>query len=185
VFKVKNQIKSRMIWIIICCLIGATSGLAACQPSIPLEAEYVDEEYGFSIKYPAEYAEEKPRSNEVFRARTPDRFPLLAITILHTEVGTSFTQLKDTFESGLAVAGIADVEFLFEKEITLPDGVTPAYELEIEYSFGGYDLRTLYLWTVKHDKWFLVGAATVVDSWILDCVEWLIGNWLLTTDPVF
>jgi len=155
---------------------ATTLGLAACQPPPPLEAEYVNEEYGFSIKYPAEYAEGKPQGNEVFRARSPapardPQVPLLAISILDTTVGATFAELKDTFKSGPATVGMGDVEFVFEKEITLSDGVTAAYELEIEYQYKGYELKTLYLWTVKYDKWFLVSATTRTDFWPSDKAE--------------
>ena len=135
---------------------------------VTAKGEYVNQEFGFSVRYPVEYEEETPRSNEVFRARSPARFPLLTISVLNAEVGTTFAELKDTFKSGLALTGIADVKFAFEKEITLSDGVTPAYELEVEYQFAGYDLRALYLWVIKHNKWFLVGATTTIGSWNSD-----------------
>jgi predicted acyl esterase len=152
---------------IIVLLLGASACGEIQQPL--LEAEYKNEEYGFSIKYPAEYAEEEPHGiNEIFRARPPDRFPVLTIKPLGIEDDVTFAALKDTFKAAQRFAGRGEVEFSSEKEITLADGVTPAYELETEYHIEGYDLRALDLWMVKHHKWFIVEAKTTRDSWARD-----------------
>ena len=140
-------------------------GMASLQKSPSLKAKYENEEYGFSINYPAEYAEEQPRPNEVFRARAKGKVPVLVISIRDIREGTTFTELKGVLKDRLAVAGIADVEFASEKKITLSDGVTPAHELEIEYNLRGYDFKTLYLWVVKQDKLFQVGATTTKNLW--------------------
>ncbi|MHC4258982.1 MAG: CocE/NonD family hydrolase [Planctomycetota bacterium] len=132
---------------------------------------YENEEYGFSIQYPAEYAEEKPRANEVFRARAREGLPVLAISVLAMRKGSTVSELKKIFLKALAGSGITSVEFASEKETTLSDGITPAYEFEVEYQFGGYNLRSLNLWVVEHDKWFLVEARTVRAFWLRDRAE--------------
>ena len=135
----------KALWLVISCLVVAFLVLASCgqpatgeeatgeKPTVTLKGEYINQEFGFSIKYPAEYEEEAPRSNEVFRARSPTGLPVLTVSILAARAGATLAELKDIFVSGLELAGMADVEFVVEKEGTLSDGVTPAYELEIEY----------------------------------------------------
>jgi len=170
----------KALWLTISCLVVATLVLASCgrpatgeevtgeEPEFTLKGEYTNQEFGFSIEYPAEYEEETPRSNEVFRARALTGLPVLTVSILDTKAGATLAELKDIFTSGLELAGMADVEFVVEKEGTLSDGVTPAYELEIKYDLAGYDLRTLYLWVVKHHKWFLVAITTTAGFWNRD-----------------
>ena len=85
----KNKLEKmgkKALWLVIGCLVIASLVLASCgqpatgeevtgeEPTFTLKGEYTNQEFGFSIKYPAEYEEETPRSNEVFRARTPTGF---------------------------------------------------------------------------------------------------------------
>jgi predicted acyl esterase len=141
----------------------------------PLEAEYKNDDYGFSIRYPARYVNQNPRrgswaQTEVFRATPPGRIPLLTVQILYMDDGTPLTELKDTYFDIQIVKSISDVDVASEKEITLPDG-TPAYELEIEYRVKGLSLKTLNLWVQKYDRWFWVQATTSAASWARDLAE--------------
>ncbi|MHC4663612.1 MAG: serine hydrolase [Planctomycetota bacterium] len=130
------------------------------------EKEYKNEKYDFSIKYPVAYAEEKPQGkSEVFRARSEDGLPLLAVSVLDTVENTAFDELKDAFRAAIIFAGGEDPGFVSEKKTTLADGVTPAYELVAESRAKGIDIKTLHLWVVKRDKWFLVTATTTKRLW--------------------
>jgi len=129
-----------------------------------LETKYKNKEYGFSINYPAEYAREKPRSKEVFRSRSKGKLPILAISVFNVEEGTTFADLKDSYLNYLNVQE-ANAKFASEKETTLSDGVTPAYEFVVEYKLKGFNLKTLTLWLLKQDKWLQVAATTVPQLW--------------------
>jgi predicted acyl esterase len=166
--KEENAMKRVFFIFILACGALACGGVE----QVPLEAAYQNERYGFSIKYPAEYAQEEPHGiNEIFRARPPDRFPVLTIKPLGIEDDVTFAALKDTFKAAQRFAGRGEVEFFLEKETTLSDGVTPAYELGISYEIEGYDLKALSLWTIKHHKWFMVEAKTMAASWTDDLAE--------------
>ncbi|UCF83502.1 MAG: beta-lactamase family protein [Desulfobacteraceae bacterium] len=169
--------KNRITWLILSFSMASTLGLVAFQPPQPraatpltLKAKYENEKYDFSINYPAEYAREKPRSREVFRSRSKDKLPILAISIFNVEEGTTFADLKDFFLNYLNVQK-ANAKFVYEKETTLSDGVTPAYESVVEYKLKGFNLKTLNLWLLKQDKWLQVAATTVPQLWPLHEAE--------------
>jgi predicted acyl esterase len=162
--------------ILILVLLWGASALGGIQQPL-LEAEYKNDDYGLSIKYPAEYVEQELRgwgegeSSEVFRAGARgDGLPQLAIKILYMRDGTPFTEIKGTYFETLEMTAVTNVESTSEKEITLSDG-TPAYELEIEYRVGGHYLKTLNLWVQKYDRWFAVQATTTAASWAGDLAE--------------
>ena len=126
-----------------------------------LEAKYQNEEYDFSINYPAEYTKEKLRPKEVFRARSKDGLPLLTVSIVNIPEDTTFVNLKDVYLN----AQKTNVEFVSEKETTLSDGVIPVFESVVEYKLGEYDLKTLNLWVVNRGKWLLVSVTTASQLW--------------------
>ncbi len=173
--------KDMVTWLIFSCLIASTLLLVSCEQQSSLTAKYENEEYGFSINYPTTYNEEKPKAKEVFRARSKDKLPILAISIQNIAEGTTFANLKDIYLSGLKVNSITNAKFVDEKEITLADGVTPAYAIESEYRFGKYDLKALNLWVVNRDKWFLVTATTVPKLWRRHKLEMMKMVYSLTT----
>jgi predicted acyl esterase len=154
-------------------------GASACggirQPL--LEAEYKNDEYGFSIHYPAQYVEAELRgfgegTSEVLRVGArAGGFPQLVIKVIYMEDDTPFTEIKDIYSQvQLSATGVTDTKFTSEKEVALSDG-TPAFELEIEYSAGGYHFKSLNLWIQKYDRWFAVAATTTRASWDRDQAE--------------
>jgi hypothetical protein len=162
--------KAILILVLLC---GASACGGIQQPL--LEAEYKNDDYGFSIHYPAEYVEQELRglwkTSEVFRARARGAgLPHLIIKILYMDDGTPFTEIRDTHFDIQRMLGVVDVEATSEKKITLSDG-TPAYELEIEFRSGGYSLKSLNLWVQKYDRWFGVQTVTTAGSWASDLAE--------------
>jgi len=164
----RKKMKSRIIYLILICSMVSILELVAFQPPQARaddKAMYTNKEYGFSINYPAQYASEKPRSKEVFRARSKDRLPILAVSVVNIPEGTTFADLKDIYVNALKAKSQADVKSMDEKEMTLSDGLFPAFESVVEYKVGGYDLKTLNFWVVNRDKWFLVTLTTIPQLW--------------------
>lgn len=126
-----------------------------------LKAKHENKEHGFSINYPVEYTNEKLQPKEVFRTRSKDRLPLLTISIVDIAEGATFANLKEIYLTKLKF----NMKFVSEKETTLSDGVTPAFESVVEYKLGEYEVKTLNLWLIKRDKWLLVAATTIPTLW--------------------
>ena len=126
-----------------------------------LKSTYENEEYGFSISYPKEYVDEKPKPKEVFRSRSKDRLPLLTISIANIVEDITFADLKDIYLN----AQRANIKFVSGKEITLSDGIVPAFESVVESKFGKYDLKTLNLWVKNRNRWLLVATTTTSQLW--------------------
>lgn len=133
--------------------------------------EYVNEKYGFSIKYPKQYVEEKPTEPEcVFKAvssaRQPIPLPEVDVFVEDAEEGITFADLRELTKAGLETFGGTDIEFVSEKETTLADGTTPAHELVLEWSVAGAPrLKTLLLSVIKENKWFSIMLIDLADYW--------------------
>lgn len=134
--------------------------------------EYVNEEYGFSIKYPEGYVEEEPiEPGCVFKAislaRPPAPLPEVEVFIDDVEEDTTLADLRELTRAGLETSwGGTDIEFVSEKETTLADGTTPTHELVVEWSVAGSPrLKTLILSVIKENKWFSVVLTDMADYW--------------------
>ena len=134
--------------------------------------EYMNEEYGFSIKYPKEYLKkELITPGCVFKAISPARPPVplpeVEVFIDDVEEDTTFADLKELTKAGLETSwGGTDIEFVSDKETTLADGITPAHELVVEWSVAGAPrLKTLILSVIKENKWFSIVLTDIANYW--------------------
>lgn len=133
--------------------------------------EYLNEEYGLSIRYPDYYVEVQPTEPDcVFEAystaRAPIQAPHIGIYVEDVKEGTTFADLRELTETDLGSFGAADIEFVSERETTLADGTTPAHELIMEWSMAEAPrLKTLLLSVLKADKWFSIGLTDSADYW--------------------
>lgn len=139
------------------------SDLEAAQAQITeLEsAEYVNEEYGFSVKYPSAWAEnpDMERRNTVYNAsETPYNIPGVSIGVNDIEEGVSFA---DELVADLEEGGSTEIEVVSERESTLADG-TPASIVILQYtSADDYLIDALVLGVEKDGKRIYVLVYTV------------------------
>lgn len=135
---------------------------AAEEPAAPSEvsfeaAEYKNVDYGFSVKYPADWAEQEATGETtVFCAAAPKQVPLLLVDVV--EAATFVEALTAALEGG----GSSDIEIDSESETTLADG-TPASQAVIKFKnpVAPMAIDAFSLGAMKDGTWVIVTVATV------------------------
>ena len=116
--------------------------------------EYVNTEYGFSVKYPKEWLEEESEEpTTVLYAAAEKRVPALSISILD---GATFAE---ALTATLSLAG-SDIKIVTERSSTLADG-TPVSEAVVKWKVQNFGADTFALGVQKEDKWIIVAITTV------------------------
>ena len=117
-------------------------------------AEYANADYGFSVKYPADWPEQEVEAPTLFSA-TPGMVPVLMVSIRD---GATFA---DAFAASIEAAGGSGLNILSEKEVTLADGSTPAVEIVADAKVSGFDAKTFGLGVKIDDGWLGITITTV------------------------
>lgn len=122
--------------------------------------EYVNEEYGFSVKYPDSWEEITPKGEDtVFQvAGAPFDIPGMSIGILDIEEGVSFADVLAAIHEE---DGDTDWEVKSEAASTTADGSPAIYIVGYYFSATGYDIDCAYLGAQKDGKWVIVMVYTV------------------------
>jgi uncharacterized membrane protein len=140
-------------------LVGAPAKEEVAKPLTPGElsfeaAEYVNAEYGFSIKYPAAWVKGQPSGTQVFTAAATARVPVITISV--REAAT----FVDALEVGLEESGGSDIKIGTEKQTKLADG-TEATIVKADWTVRGYPGETFALGVQKGGKWIVATVTTV------------------------
>jgi len=118
-------------------------------------ADYVNAEYGFSIKYPAAWVKGQPTGAEVFTAAATAKVPV--ITVSASEAATFTAALK----AGLEEAGGSNITIGPEKQTKLANG-TEATTAKADWTVkAGYPGETFALGAQKGGKWIVTAITTV------------------------
>jgi len=118
-------------------------------------ATYTNADYGFSVKYPAEWAEQEATGETtVFYAAAPAKVPVIFVAV---EEGATFA---DALISSLKASGGTNISVVSETETTLADG-TPATEALVKVSLSGFGADAFSLGVLKDGKWVMVSVGTV------------------------
>ena len=127
---------------------------------------YTNAEYGFSITYPAEWADfTTGQYGEILDLRAVGGIPEVMVktwTVETTTLAESASMLKSMFSEQLG-----DYEFLSEGEITLDDG-TPAYEIVFNGTMGGFLLTCKYVIVSPEANGFLIMGFSLPGSFEQD-----------------
>lgn len=116
-------------------------------------AEYTNEEYGFSVKYPKEWAEQSSETL-LFYAAAPARVPVLFVD---AEAGADLTE---ALKASLEAAGASGFKVVSTGEVTLADG-SPASKVVFKATLRGFAGEGYAVGVKKDDKWVMVMVATV------------------------
>lgn len=118
-------------------------------------AEYVNAEYGFSIKYPSAWVEGEPLGAQVFTAAATARVPVITVSV--REAAT----FADALNTGLEESGGSNINIGPEKKTHLADG-TEATIAKADWTVkSGYPGETFALGLQKGGKWIGVTVTTV------------------------
>ena len=124
-------------------------------PSPPTPGVYTNEEYGFSVKYPAEWAEQETTGETtVFSAAAPAKVPALFVCVVDSAT------FADAVIAALNAVGAVGTTIESESETALADG-TPATEAILKTTLSGYGADALTVGAQKDGKWVVVTVATV------------------------
>lgn len=121
----------------------------------PKVNEYVNPQYGFSVKYPILWATASPTAPAVLYAASPARVPAIHAFVL--EAATFTDAVKTALEKG---AGGSAIKVGAEKETTLADG-TKATAAKVDWTVLGFAGESYALGVKKDDKWVIVTITTV------------------------
>ncbi len=124
------------------------------KPPAPATNEYVNAEYGFSIKYPKEWKPQEVKPPTVLYAVAATQVPVLSVSI-RSEAG-----FADAVKAALTEAGGSDIKIGADKEASLADG-TKASVAKVDWVVRGFPGETYALGVRKGEKWIVVTITTV------------------------
>ena len=157
--------KLGVVFVVMLLVLGLTLPACTRQQAAPPEqqaegvlsfeaAEYVNEDYGFSIQYPKEWLQQPSEEpTTVFYAAAEKRVPALAISVMD---GATFAE---ALTATLALSG-SDINIVTERASTLADG-TPVSEAVVKWKVQNFGADTFALVVQKGDKWVIVYITTV------------------------
>ncbi len=143
-----------------CKVEGAPAEAEAAEPRAEGElsfeaAEYANAEHGFSVKYPADWAEKETVGSQVFIAAAAAKVPVITVSVGERAA------FADALTAALEESGNSDIEIGSESETTLADG-TPATQVKVTFTVAaGYPADAFSLGVQKDGKWVLVTVTTV------------------------
>jgi hypothetical protein len=111
--------------------------------------KYMNEQYGFSVHYPADFAEQPVQPGGLFTAASPMQAPRLDITALPDQGVSSIDAVATGLETTLATVGGGEAKVTDKKEVKLRDEVTPAMELTVAWTFQGIPLLSSVVAAVR------------------------------------
>jgi hypothetical protein len=122
-------------------------------------------EYGFSITYPAGWADYTTgQYGEIVNLLAAEGLPQITVRAWTEE--TTLDEVASTLKTQFSEQ-VGDYEFLSEGEITLGDG-TPAYEIVFSGTMGGYLLTCKLVIVIREADVFLVQGFSLPDRFQQD-----------------
>lgn len=160
------------------CLLVAAFGLSCAstrgtaptqpqkQPFQPPSFEataYASEEYGFSVHYPSDFAETE--GGGLMSAASPSMVPRVDVGVSDVPEDASLEAMGEQVAAALGSLGGGEAEVVSSKETTLQDGVTPAQEFVVDWSFQGFPIKSIVLTAVQGGRLFNVTVTTGTAFW--------------------
>jgi hypothetical protein len=155
-------------FVMVLLIFGLTLPACTCQPTVtetpPTQltegaltfeaAEYTNADYGFSVKYPKDWVEQKSTEpTTLFLAAAAKRAPAISISVQNSAT------FDEALTATLMLAG-SDVKIDTERSTTLADG-TPATEAVVKWKVQNLGANSFALGVKKDSKWIIVAVTTV------------------------
>ena len=157
-------------FIVILLILGLTLPACTCQkatenpPTPPTQqaggaltfeaAEYVNTDYGFSVKYPKDWVQQtSTEPSTLLLAAAAKRVPAISISVQGSPT------FAEALTATLMLAG-SDIKIVTERPTTLADG-TPASEAVVNWKTQNLGANTFALGVQKDGKWIVVAVTTV------------------------
>jgi hypothetical protein len=159
-----------MPFILVLLILGLTLPACTCQkatenpPTPPAQqaggapsfeaAEYVNADYGFSVKYPKDWVQQtSTEPSTLFLAAAAKRVPAISISVQDSAT------FAEALTATLTLAG-SNIKIDTERPTTLADG-TPATEAVVNWKTQNLGATTFALGVQKGGKWIIVAVTTV------------------------
>jgi hypothetical protein len=111
--------------------------------------EYANEQYGFSVHYPADFEEQAVQAGGLFTAASPMQAPRLDVTASPPPGDGSVDAVAASIEATLKTVGGGEAKVTEKKAVKLRDEATPAMEFAAEWTFQGIPLLSSAVATVR------------------------------------
>lgn len=123
-------------------------------------AEYVNTDYGFSVKYPEGWKEVSGEGwpEALFYAAAPGQVPVLGVAV--QDVDDEAATFADVLTTLSEATGDSGIEIVSETETTLADG-TPAAEAVAKWTVEGFPGDTFALGAIKDNRWIIITISTI------------------------
>ncbi len=123
-------------------------------------AQYVNTEYGFSVKYPKDWKEVSGEGwpEAAFYAAAPGQVPILGVGV--QDVEDEAATFADVLTALSEAAGESGIEIVSEVKTTLADG-TPAAGAVVKWTVQGFPGDTFVLGAIKDNRWVIVTVTTI------------------------
>ncbi|HVS64213.1 MAG TPA: hypothetical protein VMT85_12005 [Thermoanaerobaculia bacterium] len=113
---------------------------------------YQNEELGFSVHYPTDFAEQPPQDGSLFTAASPMQVPRLDVSRSPAGPDVALEDVLPALAESLGQLGGGEATVKESRETKLRDEVTPAIEAVIDWSFQGFPLQSFVLGTIQGDS---------------------------------
>ena len=113
---------------------------------------YENEELGFSVHYPTDFAEQPPQDGGLFTAASPMQVPRLDVNRSPAGPDVALEDVLPALAENLGELSGGEATVKESRETKLRDEVTPAIEAVIDWSFQGFPLQSFVLGTIQHDS---------------------------------
>lgn len=130
--------------------------------------KYANEQYGFSVHYPADFEEQPVQEGGLFTAASPMQAPRLDVTATPPPGDGSVDAVAVSLETLLEMVGGGEAKVTEKKAVKLRDEATPAMEFAAEWTFQGLPLLSSAVATVRDGQMITVMVTGMQGTTITD-----------------
>ena len=130
--------------------------------------KYANEQFGFSLHYPADFEEQPVQAGGLFTAASPMQAPRLDVTASPPPGDGSMDAIAASIETTLKTVGGGEAKVTEKKDVKLRDESTPAMELAAEWTFQGIPLLSSVVATVRDGQLISVMVTGMQGTTITD-----------------
>ena len=157
--------KAAIVLLVLGCFIMIQACASTPKLPDPKPGLYVNEEYRFSLAYPANWKPDALQPGEVLRVANdnPYKVPVITASVADLQAGNSLDPEAFTKTVQQLIPGTKRFKVLSQEDVTLNDGTAAkAFTYKWTWVDGATKLLTGTLISIKNDKFFTSTATTIL-----------------------